>query len=86
MGSVVVRHRLSCREACGISLDQYLNWCPVCRREDIKQRYKDKYRQEPYVWALTVDEKLQLYKEKELLVKYSGRKLNSSLGQIELLL
>ena len=55
-------------------------------REDIRQRYNDKYRQEPYVWALTVDEKLQLYKEKELLVKYSGRKLRSSLGKMELLL
>lgn len=55
-------------------------------REDIRQRYRDKYRQEPYVWALTLDEKLQLYKEKELLTKYSGRKLSSSLGQMELLL
>ena len=55
-------------------------------REDIRQRYQDKYRQEPYVWALTLDEKLQLYKEKELLTKYSGRKLSSSLEQMELLL
>ena len=55
-------------------------------KEDIRHRYRDKFRQEPYVWALTVNEKLQLYKEKELLVKYSGRKLKSSLGQIELLL
>ena len=55
-------------------------------KEDIKARYKDKYRQEPYVWALTVDEKLQLYKEKEMLVRYTGKKLRTSLGQIELLL
>ena len=55
-------------------------------KEDIKERYKGKYRQEPYVWALTVDEKLQLYKEKEMLVRYTGKKLRTSLGQIELLL
>ena len=55
-------------------------------KEDIKQRYREKYRQEPYVWALTLDDKLQLYKEKELLVKYSARKPETSLGQIELLL
>lgn len=55
-------------------------------KEDIRLRYKDKYRQEPYVWALTVDEKLQLYKEKELLTRFSGKKLRASLGQVELLL
>jgi len=55
-------------------------------KEDIRQRYRDKYRQESYVWALTLDEKLQLYKEKELIAKYSGRKLHASLGQMELLL
>lgn len=55
-------------------------------REDLKQRYREKYRQDPYVWALTVDEKLQLYKEKELLVRYSAKKLKTSLSQIELLL
>lgn len=55
-------------------------------REDLRLRYREKYRQEPYVWALTVDEKLQLYKEKELLIRYSARKLKTSLGQMELLL
>ena len=55
-------------------------------KEDIRQRYKEKYRQDPYVWALTLDEKLQLYKEKELLTRYSARKLSASLEQMELLL
>ena len=67
-----------------IGLLMRVHW--VRCKEDISQRYKDKYRQEPYVWALTVDEKLQLYKEKELLTKYSGKKLKASLGQMELLL
>ncbi|MGN0507301.1 MAG: DUF58 domain-containing protein [Lachnospiraceae bacterium] len=55
-------------------------------KEDLMQRYRDKYRQEPYVWALTLDEKLQLFKEKELLTRYSTKKLKASLGQMELLL
>ena len=55
-------------------------------KEDLMQRYREKYRQDPYVWALTLDEKLQLYKEKELLTRYSAKKLELSLGQIELLL
>jgi len=55
-------------------------------KEDITQLYREKYRQDPYVWTLTLDEKLQLYKEKELLVKYSARKTESSLGQTELLI
>lgn len=61
-----------------------LRW--VRCREDISLRYRDKYRQEPYVWALTLDEKLQLYKGKELLTAYSARKLSNSLAQMELLL
>ena len=67
-----------------IGLLMKIRW--VHCREDIKQRYRDKYRQDPYVWALTLDEKLQLYKEKELLIKYSAKQLKTSLGQMELLL
>ncbi len=55
-------------------------------KEEIKYRYREKYRQDPYVWALTLDEKLQLYKEKELLTRYSAKKLKTSLAQMELLL
>jgi len=84
--SDVVRIRVDDEESLFYMIGVLMRVQWVRCREDIKQRYKDKYRQEPYVWALTVDEKLQLYKEKELLVKYSGRKLSSSLGQIELLL
>lgn len=54
--------------------------------EDMKQRYRESYRQEPYVWALTLDEKLQLYKANERLTKYSAKNLSTSLAQMELLL
>ena len=55
-------------------------------RENLVQRYRDKYRQDPYVWALTLDEKLQFYKGKEFLTQYSAKQLKQSLGQMELLL
>ena len=55
-------------------------------REDLKQRYRDRYRQDPYVWALTLDEKLQLYKETELLTKYVPKKWKDSLAQMEIVL
>lgn len=61
-----------------------IRWCRS--KEDITLRYQDKYRQEPYLWALTIDEKLQLYKGKELLFCYSAGKLKTSLGQTELVL
>ena len=55
-------------------------------KEDLKQRYRDRFRQDPYVWALTLDEKLRFYKEKEMLIQYSAKKLQASLAQMELLL
>lgn len=54
--------------------------------EDLKQRYSDKYHSEPYVWAFSVDEKLQLKKEDKLLLKLSEKNLKKSLSQIELTL
>ncbi len=54
--------------------------------EDLKQRYKDKYHSEPYVWAFSVDEKLQLKREDKLLMKLSEKNLKKSLSQIELTL
>lgn len=87
-GSVsdVMRIRVDDEESLFFMIGMLMRVHWVRCREDIGQRYKEKYRQEPYVWALTVNEKLQLFKEKELLVKYSGRKLHTSLGQVELLL
>ncbi len=55
-------------------------------REELMQRYKDKYRMEPYVWELSLNEQLQLKKNGELLTRFSAKKLEKSLSQIELLL
>ncbi|MBO5354425.1 MAG: DUF58 domain-containing protein [Lachnospiraceae bacterium] len=55
-------------------------------KENLLQRYQDKYRMEPYVWVLSLNEHLQLKKGEELLTKFSAKKLEKSLSQIELLL
>lgn len=54
--------------------------------EDLKQRYADKYHSEPYVWAFSVDEKLQLKREDKLLLQLNEKNLKKSLSQIELTL
>lgn len=54
--------------------------------EGLIQRYREKYRMEPYVWALSLDEKLLLKKEEEVLIQFSEDELEKSLLQVELLL
>lgn len=55
-------------------------------KENIKERYREKYRGEPYVTSLSLDEKLVLRKDEEQLVVISEKNLEESLSKIELLL
>ena len=55
-------------------------------KEDMKARYRVKYRMEPYVWALSLDETLVLKKEDETVAKLSVKELTKSLEQTELVL
>ena len=55
-------------------------------KEDIIRRYREKYRQEPYVWGLSLDENLILKKEDGVLANLSERNPQEMLSQIELLL
>ncbi len=82
----VVRVRVDDEESLFTMIGELMKISWVRYREDMQQRYRERFRQEPYVWALTLDEKLQLYKEKELLIKYSPRRLTASLAQMEILL
>lgn len=64
-----------------------INWeHPEQAGEGLVRRYREKYRMEPYVWALSLDEKLLLKKEEEILVQFSEKELEKSLAQVELLL
>lgn len=55
-------------------------------KEDLILRYQEKYRMEPYVWGLSLDEELVLKKNDEILAKLSKKELKESLSQLELLL
>ncbi len=55
-------------------------------KEDLKLRYGEKYKHEPYVWALSLDENLVLKKEDEVLARLSPEELEQSLAQVELVL
>lgn len=52
----------------------------------MKARYRVKYRMEPYVWALSLDETMELKKEDETVAKLSVKELTKSLEQTELVL
>lgn len=55
-------------------------------KEDIILRYGEKYRMEPYVWGLSLDESLTLKKGDDVLARYDRRQLEKSLAQVELVL
>ncbi len=55
-------------------------------KEELKARYRVKYRMDPYVWALFLDETLELKKEDEVVAKLSVKEIARSLEQTELVL
>ncbi len=55
-------------------------------KEELQQRYREKYRMEPFVWALFLDEMLVLKKNDEVLTQLSSKEIAKSLEQIELVL
>lgn len=54
--------------------------------EELMQRYADKYKSEPYVWAFSLNEKLQFRKGDDLVTNLSEKQLEKTLSQIELML
>ena len=54
--------------------------------EDIMVRYNDKFRHEPYLYALSLNEKLELKKGEEVYATFSEKDIEKSLSEIELLL
>lgn len=55
-------------------------------KENLVERYKEKYRMDPYVWGLTLDEKLVLKKGEEIIAQYSEKNLEKSLSRTEVVL
>ena len=55
-------------------------------KEDLVERYKEKYRMEPYVWLVGMDEHLNITRNGELIAKLSSDNLEETLGSVEMLL
>ena len=55
-------------------------------KEDIRLRYKEKYKREPYVSDLSLDERLVLKKDGEETARFSEKEIAKSLAQVELVL
>ncbi len=67
-----------------ISMLMRIEWEKM--QEDMKLRYAEKYSREPYVCGISLNRKLVLRKDGEILSKLSARKLEKSLAHTELLL
>lgn len=54
--------------------------------QDMCARYNEKYRREPYVWRLMLDESLVLKKHDEVIMSYSLKELEKEISSTEILL
>lgn len=82
----IVRHRVDTEESFFLFLGILMGIRWRAPKEDRKARYKMKYRMEPYVWELSLDETLVLKKGDETVTKLSVKELAKSLEQTELVL
>lgn len=82
----IVRCRVDTDESFYVFLRMLMDICWRKPKEALKERYRMKYRMEPYVWALSLDEQLRLKREDEVVGKLSVKALPQSLKQIELVL
>lgn len=55
-------------------------------KEDIVERYNQKYQMEPYIWKLELDDELVFKKQGDIIVKYSSKDLEKEISTIEILL
>lgn len=82
----IVRYRVDTEESFFLFLRALMGIRWREPKEHLKERYRVKYRMEPYVWALSLDETMILKKEDETVAKLSVKELTRSLEQTELVL
>ncbi len=82
----IVRIRVDDEESLFYFIGMLMKVKWIQHKEDIVDRYKEKYRAENYVYSLSLDEKLILKKDNEIYAKYEEKNLQKSLSEVELLL
>ena len=82
----IKRLRVDNEESLFYFIGLLMQMCFEKPKESLLQRYKEKYRMEPYVWAVSLDEDLVLKKGEETLTQLAGDDLEQELARIELVL
>ena len=82
----IVRLRVDEEETLFFFLNKLMEIDWAQPKEDIVLRYREKYKREPYVWGLSLDETLVLKKDGEVLAQLSEKDMEQSLMQVELVL
>ena len=82
----IVRMRVDDEESLFLFLGLLMDIRWKVPKEELLLRYKEKYRMEPFVWALSLDEKLVLKRNDEVLAELLPKDIAKSLEQIELVL
>lgn len=82
----IIRLRVDDEESLYYLISRLMNVKCQTPKEHLIQRYQEKYRMEPYVWGLSINEELELRKNDEVLAKLDKKQLKESLSRVELLL
>ncbi len=82
----MVRQRVDDEESLFFFLGRLMQIRFAQPKEGLLLCYEKKYRSEPYVWRLTLDEKLVLKKEAETVAEFSEKNPEQSMTQVELIL
>lgn len=84
--SDIIRVRVDDEESLFCFIDMLMKARWEMPKDESAQRYREKYRNEPYVWTVSLDENLVLKRNEEILIQLSERDLENSLSKVELFL
>lgn len=91
----IVWYSKEIQDICRIRIDDeeafYLFWDSYLRQgmaieKDIREEYKNKYKNEWYLHDLTINEKLEIYKDGQFLCQLDGTKIKDECEKLEILL
>ena len=79
------RIRVDDEESFYLFLDVYLRDAIPCE-ENVRERYRDAYKNECYLYDVTINEKLELYKNGEFAIRLDEKKIKDECEKLELIL
>ncbi|MDE6889176.1 MAG: DUF58 domain-containing protein [Eubacterium sp.] len=85
-GGDIVRVRVDDEESLYLFLSVYMEDIFERKESNLAEAYREKYRGEHYLYALQLDERLQLFKNGDKIVKFSLENWKEELGGLEIIL